>query len=185
MMMYLLSQISNYSFPLQARLIVLHIVCVSAGGAGAMPWFSRPMKFLFYSIAVAPYPEIMLHKWRMVTYGMNEADDPVTKRALNFMRVFAQATYHIFPILYFGSLLSLWPLEIVEPVQAFTDWFAKIIYTSSMLEVNFFAVLQRREAVRTAKEAKRIETINELNTAIVRKDEFLSTMSHETAPADQ
>ena len=179
MMMYLLSQISDYSFPLQARLIVLHLINLAAGGAGAMPWFSRPIKFLFYTISCAPYPEIMLHKWRMVTYGMNEADDPATKRSLNFMRIFAQATYHIFPILYFASIEGLWPLEIVEPVQAFADWFTKIIYTSSMLEVNFFAVLQRREAIRAAKETKRIETINELNTAIVRKDEFLSTMSHE------
>lgn len=179
MMMYLLAQISDYSFPLQARLIVLHLINLGAGAAGAVPWFSQPMKLLCYTIALAPYPEIMLHKWRMVTYGMNESDDPATKRCLNFMRIFAQATYHIFPILYFGNILNLWPLEIVEPLQSFADWFSKIIYTSSMMEANFFAIMHRRETLRAAREAKRTETINELNSAIVRKDDFLSTMSHE------
>jgi hypothetical protein len=126
-MMYLLSQISDYSLPLQARLVVLHYIMLAAGLAGTLPWLSRPFKILCYVIACAPFPEILLHKWRMITHGMNETNDPATRRTLNFMRVYALAMYQVFPILYFGAIEGQWSVEIVEPIWALSDWFCKVM----------------------------------------------------------
>ena len=138
LMMYLLAQISDYSIRLQARLILLHFIMFAAGLVGNVPGLSRPVKLISYAIAVAPFPEILLHKWRMVTQGMNEADDPATKRTLNFMRIHAIILYQAFPILYFGSILILWPIEVAEFLWSFADW---RVSDSSRLYISFHALI--------------------------------------------
>lgn len=139
-MMNLLGQISNYSQRLQALLIVLHYVMLAAGLAGTLPSLSRPLRFLCYSVAIAPFPVILFHKWRMITQGMDNTDKPAAKQALNFIRVYGLVMYQVFPIVYFGAIEGQWPIELVEPTLAIADWFCKVIsstcLTSSSLSLS-------------------------------------------------
>ena len=61
-------------------------------------------------------------------------------------------------------------------------------YPEQIMEANFSTIAEkRRERVKALEAAVRIQTIEQLNIAIKRKDEFLSTMSHElrsARPAD-
>lgn len=48
--------------------------------------------------------------------------------------------------------------------------------------MQFYSLSQRREVVAAAmEEAQRLATIQQLSTAITKKDDFLSTMSHEVS----
>ncbi|EFJ46446.1 hypothetical protein VOLCADRAFT_93268 [Volvox carteri f. nagariensis] len=89
-------------------------------------------------------------------------------------------TWNLFPFVYFAAIDGALSLEISEPLWAALDWLTKMVYSSSLMEANFFTIAQRREfAVRAIEEANRLATIQQLSTAIERKDDFLSAMSHE------
>ncbi len=133
-----------------------------------------------------------------------------------------QATYNIFPIIYFATIDGSIPLDVSEPLWSACDWWVaspaigslstshnalnrenrltKMVYSSSLMEANFFTAAQRRELAKAAEEKRKIEMIEQLNKVsdvyersllpltsslaslpqdISRKDDFLSTMSHE------
>lgn len=87
--------------------------------------------------------------------------------------------YWSFPIMYYAAIMGLCSMELLEPVWAALDWLIKMVYSSSLMETNFFVVQRRESVMRAVEEANKIKTIRELSTAIERKDDFLSAMSHE------
>lgn len=103
---------------------------------------------------------------------------PNSKNALPSCAVHA-GLYWSFPIMYYAAVMGLCSMELLEPVWAALDWLIKMVYSSSLMETNFFVVQRRESVMRAVEEANKIKTIRELSTAIERKDDFLSAMSHE------
>ncbi|GIM02469.1 hypothetical protein Vretimale_7317, partial [Volvox reticuliferus] len=131
-------------------------------------------------MSCVPFPSILVHMWRMVSSAVDETMDPTSKRAIKFIRLFSITTWNLFPFVYFAAIDGALSLEVSEPLWAALDWLTKMVYSSSLMEANFFTIAQRREfAVRAIEEANRLATIQQLSTAIERKDDFLSAMSHE------
>eukprot|EP00798_Chlamydomonas_sp_ICE-L_P018023 gene18023-24435_t len=174
----ILAKISNYSNRQLIWVIFIFEIMLIAGGIGTIPWISWNEKVFFYIITNLPFPEILLHMWRMVTSAINEAD-PSSVRFLLFMAVFTEVTWIIFPIVYYASIAGM-PLYLSEPLWSLTDWLTKFVFASSLMEANFFTLAQRRaETMKRVEDGHRSATILQLTKAIERKDDFLSTMSHE------
>ncbi|KAG2487120.1 hypothetical protein HYH03_014233 [Edaphochlamys debaryana] len=177
---YILCQISDYTTRMRVWVIMLNVFMLAAGGLGTVPWISWTHKVFWYVMSCVPFPSILVHMWRMVSSAVDETMDPVSKRAIKFIRLFSITTWNLFPFVYFAAIDGALSLEISEPLWAALDWLTKMVYSSSLMEANFFTIAQRREfAVRAIEEANRLATIQQLSTAIERKDDFLSAMSHE------
>ncbi|GLI63472.1 hypothetical protein VaNZ11_006446, partial [Volvox africanus] len=177
---YILCQISDYTHRMRVWVIMLNVFMLAAGGLGTVPWISWTHKVFWYVMSCVPFPSILVHMWRMVSSAVDETMDPTSKRAIKFIRLFSITTWNLFPFVYFAAIDGALSLEISEPLWAALDWLTKMVYSSSLMEANFFTIAQRREfAVRAIEEANRLATIQQLSTAIERKDDFLSAMSHE------
>ncbi|KAG2440769.1 hypothetical protein HXX76_003625 [Chlamydomonas incerta] len=176
---HILSQISNYSTRMRIWVVLLNAFMLAAGGFGTVPWISWTHKVFWYTLACVPFPSILCHMWRMVTHALDETQDPSSKRAISFIRVFSITTWNFFPIVYFAAIDGALPLEISEPLWAALDWLTKMVYSSSLMEANFFTTHWRELTLRAIEEANRLATIQQLSLDIERKDEFLSAMSHE------
>ncbi|KAG2442020.1 hypothetical protein HYH02_009812 [Chlamydomonas schloesseri] len=159
--------------------VLLNAFMLAAGGFGTVPWISWTHKVFWYTLACVPFPAILCHMWRMVTHALDETQDPSSKRAISFIRVFSITTWNFFPIVYFAAIDGALPLEISEPLWAALDWLTKMVYSSSLMEANFFTTHWRELTLRAIEEANRLATIQQLSLDIERKDEFLSAMSHE------
>lgn len=174
----ILAKISNYTNRQLIWVIFIFEVMLITGGIGTIPWISWNEKVFWYIVTNLPFPEILLHMWRMVTSATNEAD-PSSVRFLLFMAVFTEVTWIIFPIVYYAAIAGM-PLYLSEPMWSLTDWLTKFVFASSLMEANFFTLAQRRaEMMKRVEEGHRSATILQLTKAIERKDDFLSTMSHE------
>ncbi|GAX78845.1 hypothetical protein CEUSTIGMA_g6283.t1 [Chlamydomonas eustigma] len=177
---FILSQISDYSPRMRLWVILLNVFMLGSGGMGTIPWISWPHKVFWYVTSCVPFPSILVHMWRMVTSAVEETPERSAKRSVKFIRIFSITTWNLFPIVYFGAIDGSFPLEVIEPLWAALDWLTKMVYSSSLMEANFFTIAQRREyMLKAVEEANRLQTIQQLSNAIERKDDFLSTMSHE------
>ncbi len=60
----------------------------------------------------------------------------------------SQVTWNLFPVIFFLSIDGWIPVDIVEPMWACVDWIAKMVFSSSLMEANFFTAAQRKETSR-------------------------------------
>ncbi|KAG1665331.1 hypothetical protein FOA52_011744 [Chlamydomonas sp. UWO 241] len=177
---FILTNISDYTPLMQLWVILLNVFMLSAGGLATIPFISWPHKVFWYFASCAPFPTILVHMWRMVEASLVEVSEPSSRHSIKFIRLFSITTWNAFPVVYFVSVGGALPIDTIEPVWAVLDWVTKMVYSSSLMEANFFTIAQRRESViKAVEEAHRLRTIEQLSKAIERKDNFLSTMSHE------
>ncbi|GAX84124.1 hypothetical protein CEUSTIGMA_g11547.t1 [Chlamydomonas eustigma] len=179
-LLYLLSQMSACSTASRTMLILENAITCAAGGIATMPWLSQKQKVIWYIVSCAPFPFTNMRIWSMVTEAMGESlNDLTSRRALHFMRVFSIITWNMFPVVYFTSIDGWLPVEVIEAIWACLDWLAKMVYSSSLMEANFFTIAHRRELMHVRDSMLKQQEIEQLNKDITRKDDFLSTMSHE------
>lgn len=107
----------------------------------------------------------------MLTDAINTLDaDSPTPRSLYFLRIYSLFSFQAFPAIYFAAFDGVLPLAASESIWALSDWALKMVITSSLMEINFMTIEQRRDwARRRQKDRARMRNILSLTSAIEAK----------------
>eukprot|EP00798_Chlamydomonas_sp_ICE-L_P008775 gene8775-33642_t len=170
-MLFTLSKISNLSKEEVAWTIVADV---------SFPQDQRFGSGRFSALPLLWWMLYMMH--RMITSARNEAaDNEHAKACLTFTWDSSLIIWSLFPIGWvLGRIGIPWLAAWGEPLILFSNFAAKVIFSSCILYNNFVTIAQRRLMAQLEQEHKdRVRMVEELKDTVQSKDEFISMIGHE------
>eukprot|EP00798_Chlamydomonas_sp_ICE-L_P004427 gene4427-14559_t len=180
-MLFTLSKISNLSTFEVTSAILVDVLMVATGWIAAeCPVGAAFWVFTVVSFVSFVYTLHMMH--RMISSARSEAtENEHAKACLNFTWDSSLLIWSLFPVGWVLARTGIPHLAIwAEPIHLFSNFAAKVVFSSCILYNNFVTIAQRRLMAQLEQEHKdRIIMVESLKETVQSKDEFISVIGHE------
>eukprot|EP00798_Chlamydomonas_sp_ICE-L_P008207 gene8207-1470_t len=176
--LFVLSKISALT-PLQiCAAISADVVMIITGLLATL--LPTPFNWFFWLISMGTFCYVMWMLKLMIDSAIKESADPRTKSGLLFTFFTSLVIWSLFPLAWLLPHISPRTVYFAELMLVFSNFAAKVVFSSCIMYNNFLSIAQRRMLASLAKEqAERIQMVADLRESISRKDNFLSIIGHE------